>query len=91
MAFSRNLSNDKAFFGDRTKNGRVLRPPLRTFTEMAAEFCLTNAQLRYQMQISEHNPPKPRIQSHGQLTVSNKYYDPAEMRAWWRRHTGDQQ
>ena len=93
MAFSRNLSNDKVFFGDRTKKGSVPRLPLRTFTEMAAEFGLTNAQLSYQISISEHNPPKPCIRSHSNLTVSNRYFDPKEMRTWWRRHNngGEQQ
>jgi hypothetical protein len=86
MAFAKNLANDKTFFGERTKKGRVPLPPLRTFTEMAAEFGLTIAQLRYQMAHSEHNPPAPRIRSHSGLSVSNKYYDPAEMRAWWKRH-----
>ena len=86
MAFSKHLANDKVFFGDRTKKDRAPLPPLRTFTEMAAEFGLTIAQLRYQMAHSEHNPPEPRIRSHGRLSVSNKYYDPAEMRAWWKRH-----
>jgi hypothetical protein len=86
MSFSKRLANDKVFFGDRKKNGIGPHPPLRTFNEMADEFGLKIGQLRYHMANSEHSPPQPKIRSHSSLSVTNNYYNPSEMRAWWKLH-----
>ena len=82
-----NRANDKVFVGLGRKKGQRPFPPLRTFAEMAAEFGLTSAQLRGHMHMTHsHNPPQPKISSYCSRSVSNKYYNAAEMRAWWERH-----
>jgi len=86
MSFPRYFADDSVFFGERTKKGRKALPPLRTFTEMADEFGLTVSQLRWNMSNSAHSPPEPKIRSKGNLSRSNYYYEPAEVRAWWKLH-----
>ena len=84
MPFPKNFTDDRAFYA-RVRRGEKALPPLRTITEMAEEFGLTSHQLAGLMCRSELNPPQPRIKSHGRR-VTNTYYNPAEVRAWWKRH-----
>lgn len=88
MAYTKDLANDKAFFGKKN-NGSKPRRPLRTFTETAADLGLTMAQLRYHMAHSDHNPPKPIFRSINNMTATNTYHDPSAMRAWWKRHNAE--
>jgi hypothetical protein len=63
------------------------RTPLRMFSEMAEEFGLTSAQLVGHMNDSAHPAPKP-VMRHGSNAARGRvtYYDPKEMRAWWKLH-----
>jgi len=91
MSFPRNLADNKAFFGDRTKKGAQRRPPARTFREMAEEFGLAPGQLRWQMGNSKHEAPAPVLCSTNNLGASNKYYNRQEMRNWWKLHSADKE
>lgn len=60
------------------------RKPLRTAQEMADEFGITLASLRGHM--SRSNSPKPIMRHIAYRTRKcNSWYDPDEMRSWWRR------
>ena len=59
------------------------RPPLRSLKELAEEFDVTVPALR--AFIRHHNGPMPVLKSGSGNTVHrNTWYDPVEMRAWWR-------
>ena len=60
------------------------RKPLRTASEMAAEFGLSHQQLRGHMQRSTENPPKPEMFTRGRRPAV--WYVPDDVRAWWKRH-----
>jgi hypothetical protein len=70
----------------KSKAKRITYRPLRTFKEMAEEFGVTTNALRTAMINSRHEPPKKLLHT-SSLTCANSYYDPAEMRAWWKLHT----
>jgi hypothetical protein len=59
------------------------RKPLRSFKEMAEEFGITEEILRGRLQHSE-NAPKPVFVHKNARSCSNRWYDPAEMRRWWK-------
>jgi hypothetical protein len=59
-------------------------PPLRTFREMAEEFGVTDAQLRSKLERLD-DAPKPKMKHQNRYT-KNTWYDPVEIRAWWKRH-----
>jgi len=61
------------------------RRPRRTFTEMAEEFGLTHAQLKSEMRFSLVPVPKPELIHHSN-TGRNTWFDPDEMRRWWKAH-----
>ena len=61
------------------------RPPLRTATEMAQEFGLSLAQLSRRMTLSG-DAPMPVMKHTGSPKARNTWYNPAEMREWWKRH-----
>ena len=84
MAFSKRMHIDSEFFKQRPGK----RPPLRTFTEMAEEFGLSAKQLSAHMKNSTAEAPSAKIVSKNQLTHTNSYYDPQEMRAWWSLEKG---
>ena len=56
--------------------------PLRTFREMAEEFGVRESTLRGLL--SRRNGPKPELTSVSSRSVRNSWYDPAEMRRWWK-------
>ncbi len=60
----------------RWPRGSAPRKPLRAFRELADEFGITMEQLGGLM--SRHDGPKPRLRN------TDSWYDPAEMRAWWK-------
>ena len=73
------------FTGEDVRNhfhGKNL-PPLRTFREIAEEFGVTDAQLRFELGNSD-DAPKPKMR-HRNSHTGNTWYDPVEVRAWWRR------
>lgn len=60
--------------------------PKRTFAELAEEFGLSRYGLTQRMRRSTQNPPKPTLKCRGSMTTNDvTWYDPAEMRAWWKR------
>lgn len=60
--------------------------PKRTITELADEFGLSRAGLIQAMRKSTQNPPKPTLKAPGSMTTGHStWYDPVEMRAWWKR------
>jgi hypothetical protein len=64
------------------KEDRIHRKPLRTFKEMAEEFGVSERALA--AYLGAKNGPRPEIRSTGNLSVSRSWYDPAEMRRWWK-------
>ena len=61
--------------------GNVQRKPLRTITELAAEFDVTRHKLSRLMTV--RNGPKPVMQLSNKHTARNTWYEPTEVRAWW--------
>jgi hypothetical protein len=59
------------------------RAQLRTFKEMAEEFGITELLLRSKLQHSK-DAPKPVFVSKNSRTCSNRWYNHAEMRRWWK-------
>jgi hypothetical protein len=64
------------------KADRIHRKPLRTFKEMAEEFGVSERALV--VFLGTRGGPKPEIRSTGNCTVSRTWYDPEEMRRWWK-------
>ena len=65
------------------KPGRSRHKPLRSFNEMADEFgvsCKTLAAYGRQ-----HTLPTPKLSFRGAAGSTAKWYDPDEMRAWWKQ------
>jgi hypothetical protein len=60
-------------------------PPLRTVTEMAQEFGLTLRQLSGYLGNAK-DAPKPVFKHSGAAGHRNTWYNPAEMREWWKGH-----
>lgn len=59
------------------------RKPLRTFKEMAEEFGVSVSTLSGLM--ATRSGPQPRLNhSGGCAQTRNKWFDPDEMRAWWK-------
>ncbi len=86
MGFNRNFADDKFFFVVR-RCDKEQRRPLRTFVEMAEEFGLTCGQLAAHFGHSSHPVPKARVTHKGTATTNSKsYYNPEEVRAWWKLH-----
>lgn len=85
MSFPRDFADDRKFFA-RVNRGQPRRKPLRTVTELAEEFGLTQRQLSALMRWSELNPPRMEMKA-GQ----NTYFDPQAVREWWARHLAAQQ
>jgi hypothetical protein len=63
------------------------RTPLRTFREMAEEFGITEGLLKSRLQRLE-NAPKPVLVHKNVRRGSNSWYDPTEMRRWWKSIQG---
>jgi hypothetical protein len=61
------------------------RTPLRTFQEMAEEFGVSAKQLSGMISRANGTFPKARF-THNALSATNSWYDPAEVRAWWKLH-----
>jgi hypothetical protein len=59
------------------------RKPLRTFKEMAEEFGITELLLRSKL-LHSKGAPKPVFVSKNSRTCSNRWYNHAEMRRWWK-------
>ena len=57
------------------------RKPLRTSTELAAEFDITRHKLSRLLKTT--NGPKPIMKLVNPHTQTNTWYDPAEVRTWW--------
>lgn len=77
------MSRNDAQFPRRTAKKM---PPLRTASEMAEEFGMRSAQqLAGVMQASPVKPPEP-IRRLRNRTTHTTWYDPREMRAWWKAH-----
>lgn len=68
-----------------TPRRKACFPPRRTFTELAQEFGLTPGQLRGEMRFSPVPVPKPELIHHSNAG-RNTWYDPHEMRRWWKAH-----
>ena len=61
---------------------RVRRKPMRASRELAEEFGIaTNALTR--LMNADPNGPRPQLDLKG--SVPGKWYDPAEVRAWWAK------
>lgn len=62
--------------------GTTPRKPLRSFKELAEEFgvsCQTLAAYGRQ-----HQLPAPKLSWRSTAVSTTKWYDPEEMRAWWK-------
>lgn len=63
------------------------KKPLRSFAEFAEEWNIPTKKLSaiFANCMKCHNPkpPFPRIQGQG---ANSRYYDPDEMRAWWKSY-----
>jgi hypothetical protein len=59
------------------------RAPLRTFIEMAEELGITEGLLKSNLGRSK-DAPKPVLVSKNVRRGSNSWYDPVEMRRWWK-------
>jgi hypothetical protein len=62
------------------------RPPLRTLREMAEELGVSAQRLNFCLKHSTCSPPAPVLKHANR--PRNTWYDPVEMRAWWKRHQG---
>lgn len=84
-------TSSKDYFNSnsRVQGVKVRRVGLRTFGELAEEFGLKPAQLREKMKNSTHKPPAPEFKhAGGNLMNDRTYYNPIEMRLWWKKHNG---
>ena len=63
------------------RNASAPRKPLRSANELAKEFGITGKRLGSLLRV--HNGPKP-ILANRQGTVKAHWYDPDQMRAWWK-------
>lgn len=70
-------------FFQRIRNGNI-RKPLRTRAELAEEFGIKQQSLQAYM---NHDPesPKPIYRTGTQRTKKNTWYDPDQVRAWWKQ------
>lgn len=59
------------------------RKPLRSLKELADEFGIKPQSLKMKMQ---HDPeaPKPKYATGGTTTPRNTWFDPEEVRRWWK-------
>ena len=71
-------------FYRRSANGGT-RKPLRTITELAEEFGLTLRMLTARMGHSG-DAPNPIPSAGNSNSNQNTWYDPDEMRRWWREY-----
>ena len=62
---------------------------LRSIAEMADEFGVSIASLRAALSHSNDSPPEPSVRVRNSSTGSGVYYEPHEMRAWWKRRQTD--
>jgi hypothetical protein len=58
------------------------RKPLRTFTEFVEEFGVPKGVLQYAL--TEDGAPKVVLTQANKRTTNNRWYDPQEMRQWWK-------
>ena len=72
-----NLSNKSA------RNGGAPRKPLISAKEIADEFGLSMHALN--AYIGHHNGPEPVFRKASHTTRNSTWYDPAEMRKWWKQ------
>ena len=61
---------------------RATHIPLRTATELAEELGVARAAMVRQMN-ADPTGPRARVDHKG--TAANAWYDPSEVRAWWRK------
>jgi hypothetical protein len=67
------------------------RPPLRTVTEMAEEFGVSLQVLMAHLSQKKNDCPSAKCSFARTRLVSGKtYYDPTELRAWWKRQQASQ-
>lgn len=64
---------------------QVGRVPLRTLRELAEEFGLTPTKLSREMGKSP-DAPHALTKPSNQTNLAGCYFNPAEMRAWWKKH-----
>jgi hypothetical protein len=64
------------------------RKPLRTISELADELGVTVRTLT--ATFSHHDGPKPKFRTGAKTATTNTWYDPGEVRAWWRNHNKEQ-
>lgn len=64
------------------------RGPQISFLEFCKEIGLTMSELSGHFSTSNIPPPKPSTRTESKAAVSqkNKYYDPKEIRLWWKLH-----
>ena len=88
---AKHMSLSKAFkeesiaqFSQRVRSGGA-RKPLRSIRELADEFGVPHKTLRAKLSLCK-DAPKPRYSTGSSKTASqrNTWYDPDEVRAWWR-------
>lgn len=69
-------------FGRRTRKDGP-RKPLRTLRELADEFGVPHKTLQVKLARCK-GAPKPVFSTGGRGTPQNTWYDPDEVRAWWK-------
>lgn len=63
----------------------IKRKPLRTFSEMAAEFGVTSGALVRQLQLHPDGAPKPQLTHRSSETRGRAtWYDADAFRKWWK-------
>jgi hypothetical protein len=85
MSLSKSFKEESlAQFSQRTRSGGA-RKPLRNLRELADEFGVAHKTLQAKLSLCK-DAPKPRYSTGSSKTSSqqNTWYDPDEVRAWWR-------
>ena len=85
MSLSKSFKEESLVqFFQRTRSGGA-RKPLRSLRELAEEFGVAHKTLQAKLSRCK-DAPKPRYSTGSSKTASqqNTWYDPDEVRAWWR-------
>jgi hypothetical protein len=69
-------------------NGKKRRKPLRTIKEMAEEFAISPQSLA--ALIKHKNGPSAKFRTGGTGTTINTWYDPNELRKWFKEYDDSQ-
>ena len=83
QTLQKSLKETPGQFWVRIKSGGA-RKPLRTIAELAEELGVPVRTLT--STFAQNDGPKPKYRTGGGTTVKNTWYDPDEVRTWWKNH-----